>query len=144
MARKTLDYIISLEGRDKGKTFRITEMPASQAESWAFRALLAIMHSTHDIPNMPVFSMEALVRIGLQGLSGVSWEVAGPLLDEMMSCIQIIPNPATPLIMRPLLEEDIEEISTRLELRKAIWGLHTDFFSAASPGPAFAAKKEGR
>ena len=29
---------------------------------------------------------------------------------------------------RPLIEDDIEEVTTRLQLRKAVWNLHLDFF----------------
>ena len=35
MARKTQTYTIDSGGRDKGKTFLITEMPATKAEDWA-------------------------------------------------------------------------------------------------------------
>ena len=49
----------------------------------------------------------------------------GPLLDEMMGCIQYAPSAN---IKRPLIEDDIEEVTTRLQLRKAVWNLHLDFF----------------
>ena len=45
MARKTKRVTITAEGRDKGKTFLITELPADQAERWAIRALLALIQS---------------------------------------------------------------------------------------------------
>jgi len=36
-------------------------------------------------------------------------------------------------VTRPLIETDIEEVATRLLLRRAVWDLHTDFFIAAAP-----------
>jgi len=42
-----------------------------------------------------------------------------------MNCVQIIPSAN---IKRKLVEEDIEEVATRLQLRKATWNLHMDFF----------------
>jgi len=55
----------------------------------------------------------------------IPFEAAKPLLDEMMGCVQIVPSPN---VKRPLIEDDIEEVKTRLMLRKAIWDLHMDFF----------------
>ncbi len=42
MARKTKDLVIA-DGRDKGKTFVITEMSVIDADNWANRALLAML-----------------------------------------------------------------------------------------------------
>ena len=50
MARKTMDVLIDADNRDKGKLFFVEEMPASQAEEWATRALMAMMRSGIDIP----------------------------------------------------------------------------------------------
>jgi len=43
MARKTATVTISAEGRDKGKTFFLTEMSAERSEEWGERALLALV-----------------------------------------------------------------------------------------------------
>ena len=55
----------------------------------------------------------------------IPFDAAKPLLDEMMGCVQIVPSAN---IKRPLIEDDIEEVKTRLLIRKAIWDLHMDFF----------------
>jgi hypothetical protein len=47
--------------------------------------------------------------------------------------VQCVPNPREPNIVRPLIEDDIEEIATRLLLRKTTLELHLDFFRAAAP-----------
>jgi len=48
MARKESTFVADT-GRDKGKQSHITEMSASQAESWAFRVILAIGNAGIEI-----------------------------------------------------------------------------------------------
>jgi len=130
MARKTTLITIEDEGRDFGKAFLITEMSASKAEAWATRVLLALVASNVNLPpRYEELGTAGLAEMGLRAIGGLSWETAQPLLAEMLTCIQAIPTPARPEIRRPLIEEDIEEVSTRLKLRVEVWKLHFDFFS---------------
>jgi hypothetical protein len=127
MARATLNYKVTDEGRDKDKVFVLTELPASKAESWAMRAILALMAGGVEL----------------------KWEVAEPLLAEMWQCVQIMPDPSKTHIIRNLIEEDIEEIATRVKLRAEVWKLHTGFLKAVAPSisggsPAAASKKGSR
>ena len=134
MARKTAQYTVPDEGRDKGKVFFLTEMSASRAESWATRILLALMGSNPNLPdNFSDLGMAGLAELGLKAIGGLKWEIAEPLLEEMMSCVQIMPNPAKPQVVRALVESDIEEILTRFRLRVEVWNLHMDFLSAVAP-----------
>lgn len=131
MARKTINYTVEAEGRDKGKTFVITEMDAAQAEAWAFRALLAIMANNAELPDgLERMGIAAMVEVGIKALSGLKWETAKPLLDEMMECVEFSPDPLKPHVTRKLFDGDIEELMTRVKLRGEIWKLHTDFFTA--------------
>jgi hypothetical protein len=50
-----------------------------------------------------------------------------------MSCVQIVPDRANQQFTRVLIEDDIEEVTTRLQLRKAALMLHIDFFITAAP-----------
>ena len=43
MARKTKIVTIAAEGRDYGKSYLLTEMPALKAEKWATRAMMALI-----------------------------------------------------------------------------------------------------
>ena len=125
MARKESTFVADA-GRDKGNQFLITEMSASQAESWAFRVILAIGNAGIEIPdNLASQGMAGLMAVGYMNLLKIPFEAAKPLLDEMMGCVQIVPSPN---VKRPLIEDDIEEVKTRLALRKSIWDLHMDFF----------------
>jgi hypothetical protein len=146
MARKTLQYTVQEEGRDRGKVFLLTEMSASQAESWAARAILALMAGGVDLPEgFERLGMAGIAELGLRALAKLRWQDAKPLLDEMMSCVQILPNPAKPNIVRALIEEDIEEVQTLVKLRMEIWGLHVGFSPAAAkstfPGSPVAAQR---
>ena len=128
MARKTVKYTVTDEGRDKGKTFVITEMPASQSERWAMRALLALMQGNPELPaGFENMGMAGMAEMGIRALGGLSWNIAGPLLEEMWECVKILPDVKKPLLTRDLVEEDVEEIKTRVMLRAEVWKLHADF-----------------
>lgn len=134
MARKTALILIGEEGRDKGKQYLITEMDADRAESWALRALMALAGGTRGIPpELVKAGMAGLAEVGVAALVGLSWDQAKPLLDEMMDCVQIVPDPKAPNVVRPLVDGagDIEEVSTRIKLRAEVWKIHVDFLSAA-------------
>lgn len=130
MARRILDVTIEADGRDKGKVYRITELPASQAEEWAMRAFLAMTQAGIDVPDSTAAQgVAGLASMGFENLGKIPWEQAKPLMDEMMTCVQSVQSAG----VRRLIEDDIEEVSTRLKLRLEVLKLHTDFFSSAAP-----------
>jgi len=139
MARQVVTYTVSDgKSRDAGKTFVITEMSAFDVESWAMRAMLVIMANNVLLPpdlSARVQSGEAgladLATLGLKSLSGLRYADAKPLLDDMMSCVKIAPDKRNPSVLRDIVDDDIEEIMTIVELRKQIWRMHTNFLSAA-------------
>ena len=134
MARSTINYTVQDEGRDQGKTFVLTELPASRAEAWAMRAILALMAGGIEVPEgFERMGMSAMAEIGIKALSGLKWEVAEPLLEEMWACVQIMPDSSKPHVVRNLIEQDIEEIATRIKLRAEVWKLHVDFLKAVAP-----------
>lgn len=115
-------------GRDEGKIFVLKEMSATQAEDWAMRALLALTNAGADIPDgAEGAGMAGLAVMGIQALAGLKYADVKPLMDEMFTCVQIQPNPRDPNLVRALVEDDIEEVATRLQLRKAILELHMGF-----------------
>lgn len=134
--RKTTQVKIGQDGgRDAGKLYLITEMPSAKSESWAMRALMALLRGGGAIPQELVrHGMAGLAEVGMAGLASLQWEDAEPLLAEMMDCVQIIPDPKSPNVVRSCSEEfgDIEEVSTRLKLRAEVWKLHMDFLKAGS------------
>lgn len=131
--RKTSTLTIDREGRDKGKTFVLTEMSAADAERWALRAFFALMNTGVEIPaDIAESGMAGIASMGLQAIGKLPYEAAEPLLADMWDCVQIMPDPAKKNVVRDLIEQDIEEVATRLEIRKAVFDLHTDFFTDAA------------
>jgi hypothetical protein len=131
--RKTEIVKIADEGRDKGKVFVLTEMPPSRSEKWALKALLALAKSGVEMPAGVAESGFAGVAVmGVKALSGLSFADAEPLMDEMFGCIEIRPDPRNPDVVRPLIEDDIEEIVTRVKLRVRVLELHMGFSIADS------------
>lgn len=126
--RKEASITIETPGRDQGKTFVLTEMPASKAEAWGARLMLALSRAGVDVPDgFFEMGMAGVAVMGLKAMGGLSWEVAKPLLDEMMACVRIKVNAG----VRDLIEEDIEEVKTRLRLRDEVINLHLSFSVAA-------------
>lgn len=133
MARKVQTVTIpAAEGnRDAGKIFVITEMAATRAEKWATRALLVLTRTGAVIPDEArSLGMAGIAIYGLRALSGLTMDDAEPLLDEMLTCVQVQPDPRQPMVVRPLLEDDTEEVSTLLLLRREVFELHTGFSMA--------------
>lgn len=133
--RRTTTVTITAEGRDKGAQFLVTEMDADRAESWAMRALLALTNAGADLPfdlgEVKAASMAKLAAAGIEALTKLQFDTVKPLLDEMMSCVQFIPSsgpPAQPLLKGPACQ--IQEVSTRLQLRLEVLKLHVDFSTA--------------
>ena len=139
MGRKTKVVPVTAEGRDKDKMFVITEMSAAQAERWGTRALGCAAKAGITVP-------DGMLNSGMAGfaaiLGGVGSFLAGPrdevdsLMAEMFDCVKIS-VPAVP-DGRKLLEDDIEEIGTRLWLRDEVLELHTGFSLRAESLKAFA------
>jgi len=127
MARKVLEVAIQAAGRDKGKVFRITEMPASKAERWAARSLAALLSSGVDVPEgLLRAGAAALAHFGITVFARMDFDAAQPLLDEMMECVEIKPDPSKP-VYRRLIEDDIEELATRFRLRAEVFQLILGF-----------------
>jgi len=132
MARNVAQVRIDAVGRDNGKLFIITELPASRAEKWAMKAFLAMAKNGIELPDGIEFSgMAGIAKIGLKLITQLPFDMAEELMDEMFTCVQIAPNPSNLSVMRALIEDDVEEISTRIKLRIEVFKLHTSFSSAA-------------
>lgn len=131
--RKEKTVTIAAEGRDKGKVFHLTELPTWQGEAWGTRALMALGAKGIELPdNWATMGLAGIAVVGVKALAGLDYEVARPLLVEMLECVQAVPDPNKPHVRRKLIEDDTEEIATMFLLRKEILTLHIDFFTSAS------------
>lgn len=146
--RKERVTTITKEGRDKDKRFLITELPAMQAEKWAIRAGQAIFGAGLNDPSVQgmlnqdrenvVQGMAGIQSVGvlalLKGLAGAPWHVTESLLDEMMTCVKYIPmaGDKTTATSLGMYQDEIEEVSTILQLRQDAIELHTGFSLAGA------------
>lgn len=134
--RKTENLVIQTEGRDKGKTFALTEMSADAGERWALRMLLALTNTGAAIPEEALQAgMAGLAAVGIQAIGMLQADVVQPLLDELWDpCVRYIHSPKLPAqeVIRGT-NSQIEEVGTRLQIYKALLKLHTGFSLAANP-----------
>ena len=130
MALKTKQITIE-NGRDKGRVFLITEMSATHADNWAMRALIALANGGVDLGGLsPQQGMMGMAGVALDALGRLKADDAIPLLNELLDCVQIIPEGGRP---RPLNMDfnDVEDFTTLWRLRKEVFALHTDFLQHA-------------
>lgn len=136
--RETRTITIDREGRDKGKTFFLTEMPASRLEKWSARVIVAVFSG--EIPAAVleasrVSNAGALVTALNHVLSGLDWKTVEPLYDELLDCISFVPRPDKPeakIQLRPdNVDNFIEEVSTLYRLRLEVLELNFAFFAPA-------------
>lgn len=144
MARN-VETFTATAGRDKGKTFIITEMPARAAHKWATRALLCMGGAAAEIPGLMANSgVAGLAVVGLKAfMQGIPYEQAEPLMDELLACVTINHEPANPALERKLMiDADIEEVETIFSLQKAAFMLHTRPFTSAIQSTSESVAKE--
>lgn len=115
MSLKTKTIVIE-KGRDQGATFLITEMPVVKADKWAMKALLAMAGAGINVPDVSE-GMVGIARTTFAALQSIPEEKAIPLLDELLECVQIVPEGGT---ARPLNLDfnDVQDFSTLWRLRK--------------------------
>ena len=61
MARKSIVFTVEANNRDKGKQFKITEMPARKAEEWAIRLACAVIGAGVTVPDNMMMAIGAAV-----------------------------------------------------------------------------------
>ena len=124
MARKSKTIVIE-KGRDAGKKFIITEMPAAKIDNWAMRVLLALAAAGIDVAEANEGIM-GLARVAFGALGKIPNETALPLLDELLDCVEIVPEGGS---ARPLDLElgDVEDFANLWTFRKEVFNLHIDF-----------------
>ena len=134
MARKTETVTITEQGRDKGKTFVLTEMSAIQGERWATQALSLIAKAGADLPRGAEDSgMAGLAAAPLTALP-VLKSLQDTSLDAWWECVKYQHRPNHPL--QPIFQNEacqIEEIATVNLLRMKVLEMHTSFFSEGGP-----------
>lgn len=128
MTRRVTEYTAT-QGRDKGKIFKLTEMDCAKAEELALRVTFLLERSGIELP--PEVQGTGVLAVAAAGYKAFfqhcSYEDVKPILDEMWKCVQIVPPNGNRELAREPMPSDIEEVSTRLMLRKEVFKLHVDF-----------------
>lgn len=127
------EKIITIEdGRDKGVTYKVVEMPVSRLEKWCCRALLALFRAElpADIADIAHTSNAvALAKGVMRGLSSLAWHDAEPLYDELLGQIYRVPDKGQAIPLRPdTLDLYISDVSTIYRLRMEALLISLDFF----------------
>lgn len=133
MSRKSKPFVVADEGRDKGRRFLITEMPAEKAEEWGIRALGAMIRAGVDLPDLVMASgMAGVVSVGFMALFAAPYSELKPLLDDLLACCEALPEDPKSDIRSKVYEGDIEEPRTLLLLRMEAFELCSGFSVAAA------------
>lgn len=121
----TVKTITIKDGRDAGKTFVITEMPARPAYDWSLRAIFALMNAGFEVPDdIAGGGMASIAALGIKALGKAHYDDMKPLLDEMLACVVIVPDPSRPNITRSDIDRDIEDVKTFFVLQKEALMVH--------------------
>ncbi len=130
---KTIAIETKDDDRDSNKTFVVTEKDAVATERWAARAFLALLRGGAQVPDDVVSAgLAGLTTVGLKLFAQIDPDLAMPLMDEMLTCVQRMPSVDNPTLVRPLIPGDIEELATLLRLRMEVIEVHTGFSVAAA------------
>lgn len=123
MTRRTANWV-AVDARDKDKVFVLTEPPAVQSEALALRLFLAAARSGVQIPDsVKDMGLVGLAIYGIELMGKVPYEDAKAAADFLMSCVKINEGK----LVRDLGDDDIEEVATRLKLKREVLQLITGF-----------------
>lgn len=111
--RKEIEVKIE-EGRDAGKTFKITEMPAFQMDRWATRALIALGKSQKGgIAALGSMSIQEV----LSAFAELDYENTEPLLQELLECCAFMKDGTSIPLKKDMVDSIVEDWTTLFKLR---------------------------
>jgi hypothetical protein len=129
---------ITRDGRDKGGTFHLREMPAIPATEWFIRAMQLLARAGVDVPpNIMQAGAQGFLVMGIgsvvTGLGKAPWYDVKPLLDELLACVVSYqpPSGAVALAGWPTIAGQIQEASTVLQLYEEVVSLSLNFSLSA-------------
>lgn len=134
MALRQISVRVPMQGADHGKVFVITRMPAMEADQWGRHCLQAAIASGADIPGLDEDAgLAGLAAVGLGIFGAMDPQRMDGLIERLMRCVSVQPDPRNTAVRRPLDESDLEEIPTVGWLQKEAFALHVDFFKGVGP-----------
>lgn len=134
------EKLVKIQDRGRELTFKIKEMPASQAERWIIR--LGLLLAGTGLVEKSVVQNDAgatSIEIGkllassgiISALAKIDYEKAAPLYDELLGCCSYVVSGAMDQPLTPeLVDGIVEDVKTLFLLRKEAAMLNFDFFSS--------------
>lgn len=129
MTRRTDIVTITDTNRDQGRTYIVTEMDAFQAEDLAMRVLLALAGAGIKVPDAAT-GMAGLAVAGMDAIQKLPYAQAKEIMNEIRPFMQYQHKPNHPPM--PLTADNVEEVSTLIQLRKSFVLLHLGFLKAGN------------
>ena len=124
---------ITLDDDGNMLTFHIRQMPATQLESWIFRAL-QLIGGALEIPEGAGLEAvgSALEKDGLRALGAMDYEKAKTLLDEMLATASRVLDGVQYPCTLDTLDGYIGNVTTLLRLRMECFKVNLGFFASAA------------
>lgn len=122
------------KGRDQGKKFLITEMPAIQADEWAHHLLEQAALSGVDLKNVDVLNLDTKSMAGMIEIGAAIFTVLGRIpreesrqlkFDILDRCVQIIPTGGEPRACD--WAQEIKDFENFTILAAQAIGIHINF-----------------
>lgn len=110
--RKEVEITIE-EGRDKGKTFKITEMSATQADRWTLKVLCLFGKGGIVLEELAKMDFNIIIKI----MGDISYDMAEPLLDELLECASFKKDGVYVPMKGSMIESVVEDFRTLYRLR---------------------------
>jgi hypothetical protein len=127
--------IVTIEkGRDKGKSFKITEMPAIQADEWAHHLLEQATLSGVDLKNVNILNLDTKSMAGMIEIGAAIITIIGRIpreesralkFDLLDRCVQIIPKAGEPRMC--MWDQEIKDFENFTILAAHAVGIHINF-----------------
>lgn len=121
--RKEKELTIS-EGRDAGKTFKITEMSAVQMDRWATKALCLVGKSGNSV--IELFNKMNTGGM-LEVLGSLGYDEVEPLMEELLGCCAFEKDGAFVQMKGTMVDSVIEDWTTIFRLKKEALDLNLGF-----------------
>lgn len=121
-------------GRDAGKVFLITELPAIQADEWAHELLYEASMAGMNLKNVDVLELDTKSMKGMIELGSMIVTIIGRIpgkrsrelkFELLNRCVQIVPKGGHPRMV--IWEDEIKEAATFTILFGQVLKLHLDF-----------------
>lgn len=128
------------KGRDKGKTFLITEMPAIQADEWAHQLLEQAANSGVNLKEVDVLNLDTKSMSGMVEIGAAVFTVLGRIpaeksremkFDMLNTCVQIVPTSGEPRAC--IWDQEIKDFKNFTILAAHAIGIHIDFLEQGEP-----------